>query len=389
MRTRYAIIILVSLLAAVLSLAYYSYAETSQPISYPQFTLEQTALPTNAYGLNAGRSNSSWLNPSWINGLIQTGASWIRTDIYYGGPGEESYNFIRYLKQNGFKILGIFCQKIARWTGNGWEPIPDLTHWRQLVQRALTNYGSYLDAIEMWNEPDLTTFESGYMDGSPTHYLDMLRVLREEITLKNLQIPIVAGAVATMRNTETTPGDNYGGYFLKRIHDLGADNYCDAYSIHIYKWFLNGYNGLNSLTDAYVRAINIVSPKPVWVTEIGHEAIPEDDQALQAQTWLTEMKTLAVPFVAWFNYYEGDKAIMRDDFTARPAYYIFQKFALSTTILGDINSDGVVNIRDAAQLVLYWSKMVPPAPANVDVNGDGVINILDFAIIGVNWQRRA
>jgi parallel beta-helix repeat protein len=58
-------------------------------------------------------------------------------------------------------------------------------------------------------------------------------------------------------------------------------------------------------------------------------------------------------------------------------------------ISGDCNHDGIVNIKDASQVSLYWGKLVPPAPANVDINDDGIINIRDAAMVGLNWQKRA
>jgi parallel beta-helix repeat protein len=58
-------------------------------------------------------------------------------------------------------------------------------------------------------------------------------------------------------------------------------------------------------------------------------------------------------------------------------------------ILGDCNHDGIVNIKDAAQISLYWGKPVPPAPANVDINDDGMINIRDAAMVGLNWQKKS
>lgn len=58
-------------------------------------------------------------------------------------------------------------------------------------------------------------------------------------------------------------------------------------------------------------------------------------------------------------------------------------------ILGDCNHDGIVNIKDAAQIGLHWLQMVPPAPVNLDFNGDGVINKEDATIIGANWQKHA
>jgi parallel beta-helix repeat protein len=62
---------------------------------------------------------------------------------------------------------------------------------------------------------------------------------------------------------------------------------------------------------------------------------------------------------------------------------------VKVTIPGDVNGDFFVNIKDAAQVGMYWGKTVPPAPANVDINGDGIINIKDAAIIGINWQKHA
>jgi parallel beta-helix repeat protein len=58
-------------------------------------------------------------------------------------------------------------------------------------------------------------------------------------------------------------------------------------------------------------------------------------------------------------------------------------------ILGDGNHDGVVNIKDVAQIALHWLQMVPPAPANFDFNADGIINKEDANIISANWQKRA
>lgn len=56
-------------------------------------------------------------------------------------------------------------------------------------------------------------------------------------------------------------------------------------------------------------------------------------------------------------------------------------------IQGDCNYDGIVNIKDATLVCLYWLQTVPPAPANVDINDDGIININDATAIGINWQK--
>jgi len=58
---------------------------------------------------------------------------------------------------------------------------------------------------------------------------------------------------------------------------------------------------------------------------------------------------------------------------------------IDVTTLGDVNGDGIVNIKDAALIGKYWLQSVPPAPANVDINGDGIINIIEASIIGAHW----
>jgi len=59
------------------------------------------------------------------------------------------------------------------------------------------------------------------------------------------------------------------------------------------------------------------------------------------------------------------------------------------TILGDVNGDFFVDISDAAEIGIWWQKVIPPAPANVDINGDDTIDVSDVAIIGINWQKQA
>jgi parallel beta-helix repeat protein len=82
------------------------------------------------------------------------------------------------------------------------------------------------------------------------------------------------------------------------------------------------------------------------------------------------------------------------EFTANLAYGNYSINAcgqpikwVKVTIPGDVNGDGVVNIRDGALIGEYWGITVPPAPANVDVGGFGVINIRDGAIVGANWGQ--
>ncbi len=53
------------------------------------------------------------------------------------------------------------------------------------------------------------------------------------------------------------------------------------------------------------------------------------------------------------------------------------------TIDGDINTDGVVNGLDIADVASHWLQNVIQG----DANGDGLVNGLDIALIASNWLK--
>jgi parallel beta-helix repeat protein len=70
---------------------------------------------------------------------------------------------------------------------------------------------------------------------------------------------------------------------------------------------------------------------------------------------------------------------------------------VKVTIAGDVNGDGIVNIKDASIIGSNWGKHpLPPWPPwppiiifNADINGDGNINIMDATLVGLNWLKHA
>lgn len=60
---------------------------------------------------------------------------------------------------------------------------------------------------------------------------------------------------------------------------------------------------------------------------------------------------------------------------------------------GDLNGDGIVNIRDATSVGIYWQQTVPPINppidhARADLFLDGIVNIRDATAVGLNWQKQ-
>lgn len=54
-----------------------------------------------------------------------------------------------------------------------------------------------------------------------------------------------------------------------------------------------------------------------------------------------------------------------------------------SSLRGDLNCDGKVNLVDFS-IMAYWYKKSNP-PANIDLNNDGIISIVDFSIMAYNW----
>jgi len=57
---------------------------------------------------------------------------------------------------------------------------------------------------------------------------------------------------------------------------------------------------------------------------------------------------------------------------------------ITVTIPGDLNGDGVVNLKDLGMITSNWLKTIP---ANADVNGDGIINLRDLGYVTSNWLK--
>jgi hypothetical protein len=56
------------------------------------------------------------------------------------------------------------------------------------------------------------------------------------------------------------------------------------------------------------------------------------------------------------------------------------------TVPGDINGDGIVNLKDLGLITGHWKQTVPPAPANADIMNVGVINLKDLGVVTGHWK---
>ena len=214
----------------------------------PNFSIRtltaQSSESPQIYGLNINyydnpTGSTAWQNPNWIKGLVDSGAKWVRFESrYYDQTTFETnpsaltlkpLEMCKLAKENGLKTLAVLDEKVSPYEINEFSAITDLNQWREIVRGQLDGYGQYLDAIEMRNEPDLVNPETAisknwYIDGSPEHYVDMLKILFEEVQNYNEQnssdIKVIAGALGTVRTLDLQNFGIVDDSFYKRLSIL-------------------------------------------------------------------------------------------------------------------------------------------------------------------------
>ncbi|MEM2291967.1 MAG: glycosyl hydrolase [Nitrososphaerota archaeon] len=249
-------------------------------------------------------------NPTTKEIISNLGKIWVRSDW------KLSNNMISWkndMKHAGLKVLGII-----NYVTLNWKPF-NLTDWERLVEEVVTAAPD-VDAWEIWNEPDAQKFQLGYMDGTPEHYFEMLKIAYTVV--KNKTNALVVGPAISSSGLKTD--------WLQRLVDLGALNYLDVISIHLY--FDTVSNNQNYLD----RVRSIVGDKPIWVTEIGKPSAitrTEEFQDNYLKTNFDPNTGLDADKLFWYELvdnpslsesYEGYFGLVRANYTFKPSYYSFK-----------------------------------------------------------------
>jgi len=244
--------------------------------------------------------------------LFNMGKMWIRSDW-------KLTNFMNswkdQMKQMGIKVLGIINYATLNWKDF------NLTDWEQTVRSVVANAPD-VPAWEIWNEPNAPNFRLGYMDGTPEHYFDMLKIAYNII--KNESDALVVGPATG----PTTDPDWHE--WLEDLIALGALDYLDVVSIHLY------YDTVDDNQDHLTQVKALVGNKPIWVTEIGKPSAitrTEEFQNMYLQTNFDPQTGLNADKLFWYELVdnaglsgstEGYFGLVRSDYTFKPSYYSFK-----------------------------------------------------------------
>ncbi len=296
-------------------------------------TIVNAQAATITYGVNVSGDQVTYQDRRFLAGLQGSGAKIVRIDLKYDARSDD-YQLALMLHNAGFRIIGTLGKRSTPWVDGDFRPVMNVADWQSISQHVLSQYVGIIDYVEVWNEPDLPVFASGYMDGTPAHYMDLLRATVKVATpLGFTKDKLIGPSIAVMRNSSNTPGDFYGAYFAEETVKEGIEQYICADNIHIYDWFLNGFEGLNNAADVYNRAKNIYT-LPVWVTEIATNKVSDSEVATKMNQWFKELQIVNCPVVIWYGFIEDydTNGLLGADFTPKSQYNIYLVFSESFSL---------------------------------------------------------
>jgi hypothetical protein len=204
-----------------------------------------------------------------------------------------------------------------------------LDDWATSVRKAALAYPT-ITYWEIWNEPTLAKYHLGYMDGTPQHYVALLRVAYQTLKAVN------------QRNTVIALGGDQLGIagdlaFAKAVFALDGGQHMDAISVHAYPYYPITDQPWEYYRQVWAKDLTELTTfnKPIWVTETGIEsASNETDQATFLKNdflFLQQERAVAFIWYTMIDYYENGTIVtfglLRIDETAKPSFTTYSELA--------------------------------------------------------------
>ncbi len=146
----------------------------------------------------------------------------------------------------------------------------NLSVWDSSVAAAVSAYPE-ISTWEVWNEPLVPLFQTGYVNGSPYNYYMLIKSTYETVKAIEPNATIVCFGGAPIY-------DPPAFYWYAEVWSYGASKYCSAISIHAYTFdqpqdslLLNESNNAELWAQGLAAYENMTG-KPIWITETGMPA---------------------------------------------------------------------------------------------------------------------
>ena len=263
---------------------------------------------------------------------LKHGIKYFRTDI---SNTQEQIKLLYYEHTLGANYLGIL--DYATLPGGIGNKNWNLSTWNTSVEEAVANY-PWINTWEIWNEPYVSNFETGFMNGSAYNYYLIIRSASTIIKEHEPNATIVCFGGAPIGNSNIF-------YWYAEVWSYGASKYCDAISIHAYPQYagLMNSNEINAWNQTLL-AYEELTQKPIWITEIGMPASSrlltgfspslQNEFMIQSFDLLNSMRF--VKRVYWYDLWGLSDGAEENDFgllnlsnpflEPKPAWYTFMHF---------------------------------------------------------------
>ncbi|MGC8586543.1 MAG: glycosyl hydrolase [Candidatus Micrarchaeia archaeon] len=196
---------------------------------------------------------------------LHHGVKYFRTDID-NSKSQEALLAMEHSMYNA-SYLGILDYETL--PGGSSNKNWSLNEWNESIERAISAY-PWISTWEIWNEPLVKQFQTGYMNGSAYNYYVIIKSASEIIKAREPNATIVCFGGAPI-------ADYQAMLWYKQVWGYGAAKYCDAISLHAYPY---GPELLSSTQVkawmASIQAYENFTNKPIWITEFGMPSSSEE-----------------------------------------------------------------------------------------------------------------
>jgi hypothetical protein len=341
--------------------------------------------------------------------MADLGSRWTRIDIgwhdfepspgVYNAWSVDAYRVeLQRARAAGQKIM-VMVSTAPQWatgSSNPNTPPRDPADYARFLSYLGAQYGQYVDAWEVWNEPNTARFWS--TGPSPSAYAALVKAAYPAVKAADPGAPVVMGA--------TSLNDNA---FLQGAYAAGVKGYFDALSTHPYtcdapdvikrdasghisKYSFAGYRELRDTMLANG------DDKPIWLTEFGWSTSTQGcalSEATQADYVTRAFKfveqdpyvQVALVYNLRNNFYDGDAdttearyGLMRTDFSPKPSYAAFKAYATGSP--SSANLAPTVSLTAPTPGATFNTSLALAARAGDDQSVSRVDFLVDNQVVG-------
>jgi hypothetical protein len=230
-------------------------------------------LPGAAHAVEPGMVIGGNTTVDEVAKTKEAGATWVR--IFVDWSAFDEATTVRRLQ--AYKRAGVNTLVVVSYTpaserngGSKITPPSNPASYGRFIEHLAKNFGEWIDAYEMWNEPDENIHFAG--GPNPEAYVPLLQQGYNAVQRADRDATVVTGGMV---------GNNFD--FLDAIYKLGGKGYFDAVGVHtdlacerdapefqyrdeqgrIGRYVFTGYREVAATMSDHGES------KPIWMTEMG------------------------------------------------------------------------------------------------------------------------